>query len=187
MSSYPLALPTFFLPPNPKLLNPLFSFPFVWLWMPQVIWGGKYFASCVLPFPSSSYFPPQPKGAPPIVFSIQTLHGMFLSREFPISIRTCLLISLLATNNLPAIKPTWLSFLSLPFFFLSPPFFIVLSSFIYFGVGFGLFLFFFLLVREVVGREDDPFVLSVFSILTSTLPFSWFRACRCEVDFGSFL
>ena len=117
MSSYPLALPTFFLPPNPKLLNPLFSFPFVWLWMPQVIWGGKYFASCVLPFPSSSYFPPRPKGAPPIVFSIQTLHGMFLSREFPISIRTCLLISLLATNNLPAIKPTWLSFLSLPFFF----------------------------------------------------------------------
>ena len=151
MSSYPLALPTFFLPPNPKLLNPLFSFPFVWLWMPQVIWGGKYFASCVLPFPSSSYFPPRPKGAPPIVFSIQTLHGMFLSREFPISIRTCLLISLLATNNLPAIKPTWLSFLSLPFFFCLHP--SSLSSHPSYILGLGLDFFFSFFASKGGGRQ----------------------------------
>lgn len=116
MSSYPL----FFLP-NPQTPESPFFLFLVWPWLPQVIWEEStllpvFFLSLLAP-----YFPPRPKGAPPIVCSIQTLHGMFLSREFPISIRTCLLIFLLATNNLPVIKPTPLSFLSLSFFFLSPP------------------------------------------------------------------
>lgn len=68
------------------------------------------------------------------------------------------------------------------------PLFILLSSFIYFGVGFGLFLFFsFLLFSKGGGRQrkDYLLVLNAF-FFTSILFFSLFNACKCEVDFYSF-
>lgn len=75
---------------------------------------------------------------------------------FPIGIRICPIIFLLVTNNLSNYLPTPLSSQSLLFFCLH--FFIFFSSFIYLGVGFGLFLFFFF--SEGGGRQgkDDPLV-----------------------------
>lgn len=59
----------------------------------------------------------------------------------------------------------------------------------YFGVGFGLFLFFFVSEGGARQGKDDPLLLSVFCFFfpTSILFFSWFSACKCEVDFDSFL
>lgn len=138
--------------------------------------------------PLSPHSPPWPKGASPIVFSIQTLHGMFLSRGCLRRHQNLFPHFLLITNSLPIIiNPVPFPSLSLSlFFFVFTLFYSPLILHIFWGWVWTFSFLFFQWGRWQAG-ERLPFIVSSDIFFTSILFFSLCSACKDEVDFDSLL